>query len=395
MLQFRSHRRRPGCSRGFTLIELLVVIAIISVLIALLLPAVQAAREAARRISCRNNLKQIGLALHNYHDMASVFPYSESYTGRCGFGPVTVECFHTPSHGGGIEYNYDPPCVLNHKGWMLLLPYLDEGGLADLINTRIATSALVQGATNEAGDPLTLCGSDDLGTQIELSGPGHNPGVQSNAQAVTTVVDAFICPSDNGDPNGRHGSKPTNTYPVGGAKTSYDFIVETFGGPVWPFTCVLWAKARKHCVNSPTQQGFVFGQGSKCRIRDIRDGTSNVWVICETTLNTSTGDARFWGYSNRQPGGILILNRRINDWVGRSWIAADRGGPQAGINAHWGAPGSTHDGGMLALWADGSVRFVSETLNWRVKSRLSYMDDGQRLEEFFGPGHDWRGDTGL
>jgi len=374
---------------GFTLIELLVVIAIISVLIALLLPAVQAAREAARRASCRNNLKQIGLALHNYHDMASVFPYAESYTGRCGFGPVTVPC-HITNGGGGsrdFEVTYDPPCVLNHKGWMLLLPYLDEAGLADLINPRVATSALVQGATNEAGDPLLPCGSDDIGTQIELSGPGHNPGVQSNAQAVTTVVEAFICPSDNGDPSDKPGPtwddvpwyQTTNTYPVGGAKTSYGFIVETFGSLN---VCVLWAKARKHCGNSPTQKGFVFGQGSKCRIRDVRDGTSNVWVICETTLNTVNGNARFWGYSQRDPGGILILDHSINEWVGQNHITAHRGGPQAGINAEWGAPGSTHDGGMLALWADGSVHFIPETLNSDIKVKLSYMDDGQTLGEF-------------
>src|SRR5207247_8342781 len=115
------HQSRIAMSasrRGFTLIELLVVIAIIAVLIAMLLPAVQQAREAARRTQCRNNLKQMGLALHNYHDAFLLFP-----PGSIGLGTGA-----TTYMGPAVMAANYPQGYQNLKGWVLVLPYLDQVG---------------------------------------------------------------------------------------------------------------------------------------------------------------------------------------------------------------------------------------------------------------------------
>lgn len=141
--------------RGFTLIELLVVIAIIAILVALLLPAVQQAREAARRSSCKNNLKQIGLALHNYHDVYGTFPAMKTGTaGAAGTGYV-----------GGQTGNRE-----RLSGFMGMLPYLEQGPLYDLV---------------QAGD--TTAGS--------LVAPG-GPAAWTSWSAWDVAIPAYLCPSD-------------------------------------------------------------------------------------------------------------------------------------------------------------------------------------------------------
>jgi len=139
---------RPTRRRGFTLIELLVVIAIIAVLIALLLPAVQAAREAARRASCTNNLKQIGLAMHNYHQTADKFPQGHSES-------ASQLPYASNGYAGWTEWSAQAE----------MLQYMEAGSVYNSIN-------------------FAFCG-------------GYNYGAGCNATSWTTLIATFLCPSDN------------------------------------------------------------------------------------------------------------------------------------------------------------------------------------------------------
>ena len=133
--------------RAFTLIELLVVIAIIAILVALLLPAVQQAREAARRSACKNNLKQLGIALHNYHDTHGVFPYRE---------------------GGDRDTPWDSYFDEVSSGFRGLLPYIEQGPRFDAINSKIAANPTLKPWNNEpewrTDINVLLCPSDVLST---------------------------------------------------------------------------------------------------------------------------------------------------------------------------------------------------------------------------------------
>lgn len=312
----------PHRRSGFTLIELLVVIAIIAILIALLLPAVQQAREAARRSQCKNNLKQIGLALHNYLDVHSVFPPATIAKGQCNTGTAN-------------------PYILNATGWTMLLPYLDQGPMYDQYDTNQAAGHYVAGALGG-----TLIGD------AELSG---------NAKIISQKLAVLTCPSDDGNPthpaNGSH-YVIKNGSGFEGAKTSYDFnVINDYYG------CNNWSRRSRITRR-------MFEDNSFCKPRDVTDGLSNTIAVAETRFSVYNGEAPAWGFRGWVMIGIDIGTYPINQTV---YGGIDRA-PEL---ASWAYPGSLHVGGCQALVGDGAVIFISENIDSTVRRNLATMADGQ------------------
>ncbi|MCH2202304.1 MAG: DUF1559 domain-containing protein [Fuerstiella sp.] len=207
--------------RGFTLIELLVVIAIIAVLISLLLPAVQQAREAARRTQCRNNLKQIGLASHNYHDAHGAFPPGRMAPAKGGLGG---DCWV-----GWVSPNYH------------ILPFVDQANVYDLINP------------------------------VEFRYRSGSPLCTANAFVLTTEVATYECPSDPGHAGGVN----TNSYRANLGVTVCGGV--NFGDQDQvDATYTTRAKAELYGAG-----GGMFHDNGGVKIRDVADGTSNTVMYSE------------------------------------------------------------------------------------------------------------------
>ena len=317
--------------KGFTLIELLVVIAIIAILVSLLLPAVQQAREAARRSNCKNNLKQLGIALHNYHDTHSVFPYATA----------------NGSSSSGSPFGDN---VLNHTGWVLLLPFIEQGPLYDQFNMSWAT-----GTRNVSGG--TVAG-------------GTDPNVNTNLNLSRTVITAFLCSSDNGP---RTYASASSTYGCGvtdSVRANYGFSVNNGnGGTFWR--------------NYSTPTKMMFGPSSFSKMRDLKDGTSNTVAIAETTLDVDDGETQSWACSSHVGFGInFAASRGINNFRCCSWRTPPNAQYQYGRNGEWGEPGSLHQGGIQVAMGDGAVRFISENIDDGTRTNLARISDGQALGEF-------------
>lgn len=321
---------------GFTLVELLVVIAIIGILIALLLPAVQAAREAARRAQCSNNLKQIGLALHNYHDSYKTFPFSYMV--------------YVPN--GDLSRIAE----LNAQCWgTRILPYLEQTALSDQYNDSVAALKL-------AGMPLS----------------------PTNLTVIQTPVAAYTCPSAPGDAKAR----------------IYDSDLSV--DPSTPFPLTWTAAPSDYCATSGVRGDFASlaypsGQGGNrdgvlqfigfdpdagfqlklptSRISDVRDGTSNTFIVGERV----GGDELYWRGGRMADTGVpwdLFRLTNGGGWGdilnGEHWLAGSlydgKMGPDGGpcpincTNRRSAGFYSFHPGGAQFAMADGSVRFISETI---------------------------------
>jgi len=287
----RSHRLR-----GFTLIELLVVIAIIAVLVALLLPGVQQAREAARRTQCKNNLKQIGLALHNYHDIYNTFP------------PGNALSVQTPDPGYTV--NLTTANRAAGYGWSTyILPQVDQANLYNQLNV----------------NQLELC--------LLMQDPILRPLTQ-------TKLPVYRCPSDTA-PDINTG-RPFSNAIFGNTSVGTSNYIGVEG--------ILWSHG-VDWVKTQTDPYGIFWPASRVRISDIVDGTSNTLMVGERNWTNLAG---VWiGTRNYTGNGDVGLRQQLGI---TNWKINLNGGnsPRA---FH-----SNHVGGTHFVLADGSVRFVSESI---------------------------------
>ncbi len=323
------------------------VIAIIGVLVALLLPAVQAAREAARRMQCQNNMKQLGLAVQNYHDTHRTFP------------PSHVNYMSTQK-----AFQYTP--ALNHSGLALILPFMEQMPIYDQIDFRFPTGPSLYTA----------------GTVV----------VPDAHQAVAAMeLPAFICPTDNGR---RRTNLGDTTYygqaNVEAALTNYDFSTHSY----WVLNGYPQSYMQQNWVGvttAGTETGVnpfgglrMFGINGGTGINDVSDGTSNSIMFAETLRQVYNGFAVAWAYRGWVMTGIDLAQqhgqaRGINDWDYLNNPATRR----PGRLGNWGTAGSLHPGGCNVTMGDASVRFISQTVPWRILDRLAVISDGQPIDGEF------------
>jgi prepilin-type N-terminal cleavage/methylation domain-containing protein/prepilin-type processing-associated H-X9-DG protein len=376
-----------GKRRGFTLIELLVVIAIIAVLIALLLPAVQAAREAARRSQCTNNLKQIGLAMHNYHQGVGTFPIGNGQ--------------------GARDLNYSTK-YSNWTDWgamSMLLPYMEQGPIANAIN-------------------FSFC-----------SGGGY--GAQVNATAALKLISAYMCPSDTNV--GYGGAPPSNQALVTAwGQTCYPPNINSYRGSIGTTTST-WGWTTGYMQCQPDPMGFATPQPCTAfstglfvyyisnGIQQVTDGTSNTIAYSESLVgdngtlsvshrNNSVGnvggataaqvpDASVINYQTVLVPALnactqqYLQNNGTNATNGNRWgwgavgislfntvvtpnskqfpwntCSASGGGPD---NSTFSNAQSNHPGGVNAMFADGSVRFIKDSISPQTWMALGTKSNGE------------------
>ena len=322
-----SLRRRSA----FTLIELLVVIAIIAVLIALLLPAVQQAREAARRSQCKNNLKQIGLALHNYHDTHRILPAAIYFSGR-------------------FSNTAKNPIILNTTGWAMILPYIDQAPAYMAYNFNVCSSMSSPYSIPVSGtDATNVAIVGNIYTVLECPSAVGNGNVTSGAGSA-------------GDFYSRNNARRTNYFFATGVYTDYDDHYDTF--------------------NSSYAQG-AFGNQNAARVNAFLDGMSNSILVGEGVgilkENPVYGP---WGLSGTHTcchGRVVGVPTTHSATEAAQWKINSKA--WSGKSYAWGF-NSTHVGGAHFAMGDGTVRFISENISYATFLRLNYIHDGEVVGDF-------------
>lgn len=334
---------------GFTLIELLVVIAIIAVLIALLLPAVQMAREAARRTQCKNNMKQIGLGLHNYHDTHGMFPPDGM---RAADG-----------------WSGDPHSNSRWSMKIHLLPFMELSNVYNSIN-------MDRRAEDGWGPP------------------------EPNATIRRAKLEVFLCPSDPNPDHGDPHATSQNYAANAGTERYYNN---------WRSNGITYVAGWDSAINTPV------------KVATVIDGTANTAAFGEwirgTMAGNPAGDIRYKNWN--PPGGGNVTDLTFNggramdaelerrcetstsfswDFRGECWwfsnVARGSGlgfskrpnrkacsaGWGDGIDGHLNPPSSLHPGGVNILFADGTVRFLTDNIEQQAYWALGTRDGGETVE---------------
>lgn len=346
-------------NRGFTLVELLVVIAIIGILVAMLLPAVQMVREAARRTTCANNIRQLALSIHNYESALQTFPVNQ-----VGPGAAT---------SGGYSSGY--------YSWLVpVLPFIEQENVYDQFD-------------------LSMNNGDGNGYKVSASHP--------NAQAVSRLIDTFLCPSDT--PNIQNATILGSANP---APSSYA------GNAGWPSYSTGFSGERAQpgrfngvipLVN-PSSPAAWHGSG-RIGFRSIADGTSNTALISERLIQQGNSAAAINGGDQRLQSLHIIERYETQDaivnqmssshahvfesaHIGRSWSSGwALAGPTymhvqspntkighyntSAIEGDFVLTASSHHAtGINLALVDGSVRFISNNVSQNVWWALGSRDDG-------------------
>jgi len=294
--------------KAFTLVELLVVIAIIGILVALLLPAIQAAREAARRTECNNKIKQIGLALQNYHDTYKILP------------------------PGGLANVNTTTAIGNCLGWtVLVLPFLEMQALHDQVNFRANTGN----------------GYDAAASVIE-----------------TVMVTAYICPSSVRAKQFENGSATiytTHYYGIMGPKGTNAATGGTYG----------WDNSQTGHGGFAT--GGVLLRRDSMGFRDVLDGTSNTFIVGESSFSRTLDGLDNWSYRkwirgcNTNTAGVT---KNILDGINVTRYNGSNNFNDVSF-------GSEHPGGCLFVRCDASVTFVSQNVDLAVYKATASRDGGE------------------
>jgi prepilin-type N-terminal cleavage/methylation domain-containing protein/prepilin-type processing-associated H-X9-DG protein len=318
-----------GRKRGFTLVELLVVIAIIGVLIALLLPAVQAAREAARRTQCTNNLKQMGLALHMYQDQVKVLPMGAYDTQGAGW-----TCY--------------------------ILPYIEQQNL-------YSTLRFIEGEEGQWAHP-----SDVIPAAVRATRP--------NMRATETVIPGYRCPSAGVAEHVKYISSD-----------AWHTLGRVPGCYIGSASGIVKNQNQNQLRNV---DGMIFTE-SGIRIGDATDGLSNTMLVGETLPDDTPSTARephqgtnadHWYIGSDD----IDISDDFSEFLGSTGVPMNiflqklRTGetPTLGEQQMQLSYGSAHPGGCHILLGDGSVRFVSETVDTVTWSNLGNREDGVALGQF-------------